>query len=278
MEETIAIKDQLLETFRNLVTAVVEATPKIIAGLLLLLVALVVAKGVEKILQVILTRIRFDSLLARPGIDLSLQRMGLRQPMSRVIPRIVYFLLLFIFARAAADALGLAAVSEALGGFLGYVPNLVAGIMILLLGSVGGQFAGGAVAQAAEGAGIDYGGTLGKLVSALVMFVAGIMALGQLQIETRIIGIVTTCFLAGLALAFALSFGLGTRHISRNILAGFYARKVFATGGEMEVDGERGVLRAITPTQVLLERDGELIALSNSVFLEKVVRQREPGG
>ncbi len=273
MDETLAIKDQLLATFKNLVTAVIEVTPKVIAGILLLLIALIVAKVIEKILRAALKRVRFDSLLARPGIDQSLQRLGLRQPMSQIIPRLVYFLLLFLFARAAADALGLVSVSEAIGSFLSYVPNLIAGILILLLGSVGGQFAGNAVASAAEGAGIEYGSTLGRLVSALVMFVAGIMALGQLQIETEIIGVVTTCFLAGLALAFALSFGLGSREISRNIIAGFYARKVFELGEEMEIGGETGMLRAITPTQTLLERDGRTIAISNRVYLDEVVKQ-----
>ena len=109
MEETLAIKDQLLATFRSLVTGVIEVMPKIIAGVLLLLVALLVSKIIEKILRVVLKRIRFDALLARPGIDQSLQRIGLRQPMSQVIPRLVSFLLLFLFARAAADALGLVA-------------------------------------------------------------------------------------------------------------------------------------------------------------------------
>lgn len=273
MQESLAVKDQLLETLQSWVSGVVQATPKIIIGVLLVLVALAVAKMIEKLLRFSLKRLRFDSLLARPGIDQSLQRIGLSQPMSQVIPRLAYFLLLFLFARVAADALGLVAVSEAIGTFLAYVPNLVAGILILLLGSVGGQFAGTAAARAAEGAGIEYGSTLGRLVSALVMFVAGIMALGQLQIETDIVGVVTTCVLAGLALAFALSFGLGSREISRNIIAGFYARKVFEPGEEMQVGEESGVLVAITPTQTLLERDGRTIALSNSIFLDRVVKQ-----
>ncbi len=273
MEETLAIKDQLLATFRGLLTGVIEVMPKIIAGVLLLLVALLVAKTIEKILRVVLKRIRFDALLARPGIDQSLQRIGLRQPVSEVIPRIVYFLLLFLFARAAADALGLVSVSQAIGSFLSYVPNLIAGILIVMLGSVGGQFAGATVASAAEGAGIEYGSTLGRLVSAVILFVAAIMALGQLQIETDIIGVVTTCVLAGMSLAFALSFGLGSRDISRNIIAGFYARKVFELGEEMEIGGENGVLRAITPTQTLLERDGRTVAVSNSVYLDQVVKQ-----
>ncbi len=76
-----------------------------------------------------------------------------------------------------------------------------------------------------------------------------------------------------MALGFGLSLGLGTREITRNILAGFYARKVFRIGEEMEIAGERGTLKAITPTQTLLERDNRTIAVANSVYLEDPVKQ-----
>ncbi|MDH3284673.1 MAG: mechanosensitive ion channel, partial [Acidobacteriota bacterium] len=114
---------------------------------------------------------------------------------------------------------------------------------------------------------------LGSVVSALILVIAGVMAVGQLKLDTDIIRIVTACVLASLALAFGLSFGLGTREITRNIIAGFYARKVFKMGVPIEIRGQRGNLTAITPTQTLLDKDGETIAISNSAFLEEVVRQ-----
>ena len=77
-----------------------------------------------------------------------------------------------------------------------------------------------------------------------------------------------------MALAFGLSFGLGTREITRNLIAGFYARKIFRTGEELEILWERGVLRSITPTQTLLvNADNKLVAVSNASFLEGVVKQ-----
>ncbi len=273
MNETLAIKDQLILTFRTLLSQIVEAAPKVILGLVLIVVAIVTAKIIQKVLKILLERIKFDGLLSKVGIDQALQRIGLKQMMSEFLPRAAYYLLLFLFAKAAADSMGLTALSDAIGGFLAYVPNLLGGILIVLIGSTVGQVAGSAVASAAEGAGIEFGGTLGKLVSALIMFVAGIMALAQLQVDTDIVRLVTTCVLAGLALAFALSFGLGTREIARNIIAGFYARKVFEIGEEMEIGEETGILTAITPTQVLLDQDGRRVAISNSVFVDKVVKQ-----
>lgn len=273
MNETMAIKDQLVLTFQTLLNQIVAAAPKVVLAIVMIVVAVLIAKIVQKVLKVVLLRIQFDELLSKAGIDQSLQRIGLRQMMSEFLPRAAYYLLLFLFAKAAADSMGLVALSDAIGGFLAYVPNLLAAILIVLIGTTVGQVAGNAVSSAAEGAGIEFGATLGKLVSALILFVVGIMALSQLQVDTDIVRLVTTCFLAGISLAFALSFGLGTREIARNIIAGFYARKVFEIGEEMEIGSEKGILTAITPTQVLLEQDGRTVAVSNSVFVDEVVKQ-----
>ena len=55
-------------------------------------------------------------------------------------------------------------------------------------------------------------------------------AIGQLRFDTDIVRIVTVCTLSGFALVFGLSFGPGTRDITRNIIAGFYARRIFPRG------------------------------------------------
>jgi small-conductance mechanosensitive channel len=244
----------------------------VVVGVSLLLVAMLVAKVIEVVLRRALTRLRFDDILQKAGIDQALGRVGVRESLNQVVPRLVYYLLLFLFIRTAAQALGLAAISEAMGTFLAYLPNLVAAILILVLGSVAAQFAGRTVARAAADSGIDFAESLGSLVSGLMLFVLGIMALGQLKIDTEIVRVVTTCLLAGIGLAFGLSFGLGTRDITRNMLAGFYARKIFRVGEPLEVRGQRGTLRSITPTQTILEREDGIVAVGNSVFLDEVVK------
>lgn len=265
---------QILDAFAQLGGSMIASTPLVVVGLSLLALAVIAAKVVEVVLRRLFVRLRFDALLQRVGIDQALGRVGVREPLNRLVPRLVYYLLLFLFIRTAAQALGLAAISEAMGSFLGYLPNLVAAILILVLGSVAAQFAGRAVARAAESSGIDFAGSLGSLVSSLMLFVLGIMALGQLKIDTEIVRVVTTCLLAGLGLAFGLSFGLGTRDITRNIVAGFYARKIFQVGESLELRGHRGTLRSITPTQTILERDGGILAVGNGVFLDEVVTQQ----
>lgn len=267
------IREQLLTTYQGVVDSLIALTPTVLLAVLLLISALVVAKVVERILRSVMTRLRFDALIEKVGIDQAIQKVGMRESLNLVIPRIVYYLLLFLFAKTAADSMGLVAISAAIGSFMAYLPNIVAALLILILGSAAAQFAGRAVAEAAGNSGIEFASSLGGMVSGLLLFVLGIMAIGQLQIDTEIIRVVTTAILAGMALAFGLTFGLGSREVTRNILAGFYARKTFEIGKEMEVRGERGELKGITPTQTLLQQGDRVVAVANSVFLEEVVKQ-----
>ncbi|MBL8176220.1 MAG: mechanosensitive ion channel [Bryobacterales bacterium] len=267
------MKDKLLQAFTNLVDSIISAAPKVAVGIVLAIGALLVAKAIEALLRSVLTRVGFDSLVGKVGIDKALQRLGLRQQLTLLVPRMTYFLVLMLLTQTAVDALGLTAISGAIAAFFAYLPNIVAALLLLVLGSAVGQFAGQTVEQSAQSSGIDFAPALGRLVSGAILFVCAMMAIAQLKIDTDIVRIVTSFVLGGAALAFGLSFGLGTRDIVRNMAAGFYARKVLQVGKPIEIAGQRGVLAAITPTHVVVESEGQETAIANSVILDHVTRQ-----
>ncbi len=106
------------------------------------------------------------------------------------------------------------------------LPNIIAALLLLIVGAAVSQFASETVTEAGRNSGLDFAPTLGKLVSGLIMFVVGMMAIGQLQIDTNMVRIVTSFILGAGALAFGLAFGLGTRDVVRNITAGFYLANI----------------------------------------------------
>lgn len=268
------MREKLQQAFLNLADSVVAAAPKVVVGILLVVAALIIARVIEALLRYSLTKIHFDRLMGKAGIDRALQRLGLRQQLTQLIPRLVYFLVLLLLAKTAVDALGLVAISNAIGSFFGYLPNIFAALLLLILGSTVGQFAGQTVAQSAESAGIDFAPALGRLVSGLILFVCAMMAIAQLRIDTDIVRIVTSFVLAGAALAFGLSFGLGTRDVIRNVAAGFYARQVLVVGRPIDVAGQQGILRAITATHLIVQTaDGQETTVANATFLDQVTRQ-----
>ena len=265
------MKERLLNAFASLGNSVLAAVPKVAVGVLLVILGLVAARVIEVVLRTILTRVRFDKLIEKAGIDKALQRIGLRQQLNLFLPKLVYFLVLFLLAKTASDALGLVAISNAIGAFFAYLPNIIAALLLLILGTTVGQFAGQMVTQAAESAGIDSAATLGKLVSSLIVFIVAMMAIGQLKIDTEMVRIVTSS--RGRALAFGLAFGMGTREIVRNIVTGFYIRKVLVVGKSVDVAGESGILTAITATHAILESGGRDIIIANSNFMEQTSKQ-----
>ncbi len=133
------------------------------------------------------------------------------------------------------------------------------------------------MSQAAESAGIEFAPTLGRVVSSLIIFIVGIMAMAQLKVDTEMIRLVSSFIMAGAAIAFGLSFGLGAREITRNVIAGFYARKLLEPGKALEVGEHRGTLRTITATHAILEAEDRnitiTITVANGVFLDEVAKQ-----
>lgn len=264
---------KLTQAFQNLLDSIIAAAPKVVVGIILIVVGLVVAKIIEITLRFILVRVRIDSLMERAGIDKAMQRIGVRQQLNFFVPRLTYFLVLFVLAKTAADALGLVAISDAIGAFFAYLPNIVAALLLMILGTSIAQFASETVTQGARNSGIDFAPALGKLVSGLIIFVVSMMAIAQLKIDTNIVRIVTSFILGGAALAFGIAFGFGTRDIIRQITTGFYLRKFLQIGSPLEIEGEKGVLKAITATHALLETETQEISVSNTTFLDKIAKQ-----
>jgi small-conductance mechanosensitive channel len=176
-------------------------------------------------------------------------------------------------AKIASDVIGLVAVSSAIGAFFSYLPNVLAAFVLLILATAAGQFAGQMVTRAAESSGIDSAPALGKLVSALIIFLVAMMAIGQLKIDTEMVRIATAFVLGAAALGFGLAFGLGTWEVVRNIVTGFYMRKLLAIGNSLTVGGQSGTLTAITPTHTVLNSGIEEVLVANARFLEQTSTQ-----
>lgn len=273
MTEALTLKAELLAIYRNMVRAITDSAPQVIAGFLAVFLGFLVIKLLEVALRGILSNTRVDRAMERVGVSAMLEKARITTPTSRLVPRLVFYLLLFLLVQTVADSLGLTPISRAIGSVFAYLPNLASALILVVVGVVAARFAGDVVMQAADDADLEFARALGRLASTVVLFVAGVIAASQLEIDTTMVRIGAGCVLIGLAFAFGLSFGLGTRDITRNIVAGFYARKIFQVGEEIEMGGERGILTEIMPVQTVLEVDKRTVTVSNSAFIEGVVRQ-----
>src|SRR5277367_933745 len=95
------VEKKLLEAFAGLGKSVITALPKVALGIILIVLALAFAKLVEVVLRAMFARMRIDNLIEKAGVDKTLRKIGLRQPLSLFLPKLAYFLVIFVLAQTA---------------------------------------------------------------------------------------------------------------------------------------------------------------------------------
>ena len=154
---------------------------------------------------------------------------------------------------------------------LSWLPNVLAAGLVLLAGVAAGIAAAAAVGRALSRAtGARSPGTE-RAIRLTVTFGAGILALGQLGVDTTILIVLIAALGFGLATACALLVGLGGRSVAGQIAAGRALRAELRLGARIRLsDGAEGRITQIRPTRVHVEvAPGELRVVPYEVLLRE---------
>ena len=114
------------------------------------------------------------------------------------------------FLIASFEILGLTQVNDFLKGVvLGYLPNVIASVLILMVAVVLADVVRKAVVTGIQAAGISSANFLGSVAKWAIWIVAFFAALSQLGIAPAVLQTLFTGVVIALSLALGLSFGLG---------------------------------------------------------------------
>jgi small-conductance mechanosensitive channel len=264
--------DALIKIF----TDIVNFIPNLVNGLIILLVGYLIARLVRWIFGASLRRLHFDPLVERTGITGSLRGLGVKTPLSQLVAQTVYALLLLSFFITATRLMGLEAVARLLEQLLNFLPNIIAALIIFLLGGIAAQFVGNLVTAAAAGAGLSAPGRLGRLVQYLISVFVVVLALGELGVDTAILVTTLTILIAAFGLAIGLALGLGARGVVWHILAGYYMRQRFPTGQPIAFEQVRGQVGSVGGVNTIVTTTEGDVVIPNGTLLESVVRAPRP--
>ncbi|MGE4407816.1 mechanosensitive ion channel family protein [Pseudomonas sp.] len=265
----------LLSAMSSLWASVAAFIPRLFGALVVVLLGFVVAKLLDTLLSKVLAKVGLDRLMAGTGLTKLLGRAGIRIPVSALIGKVVYWFVLLIFLVSAAESLGLERVSATLDMLTLYVPKVLGAALILLAGVLLAQLLSGLVRGAAEGVGLDYANGLARIAQGLVIIISISVAIGQLEVKTELLNYVIAIVLITVGLAVALAFGLGSRELVGQILAGIYVRELYEVGQRVKLADVEGQIEEIgTVKTLLLTDDGELASVANKVLLEQRVASR----
>lgn len=211
--------DVIVASLQNLWALVVEFLPSLLGAIVVLIVGLIVAAGLERLVERLVFYLRVDALLEKLGVGAYLQRANLQLNAGHFMGRIVYWFMIVAFLLAASDILNFTALSGFLQDVLLYIPNVLIAALILLAAVVVANFLKGLVLASVLGAKLHAAKFLGTAAWWVVMVFGLLTAAAQLNIAVAIINTVITGLIAMLALAGGLAFGLGGRESAARWIA-----------------------------------------------------------
>jgi len=200
----------LQQSFYNLLSNTVNFLPALLFAFVVFIIGWFLAVWLGWVIAEAVRALRVDHALKQAGIDEVVTRAGYHLDAGAFVGGLVKWFVILVFLIASLQILGLTQVTFFLNQIvIGYLPNVIVAVMILLAGAVIAQVSEGVITGSARAAGITAAGFVGKMARWSIWIFAILAALSQLQIAQPILQTLFTGVVVALALAFGLSFGLG---------------------------------------------------------------------
>ena len=270
-EEFAKIQEILVSMVTDTAAGIITFLPKLVGAVAILLLGWLIAKLLRSVVQRSI-RSGLDALLERTGAQQALERTSMTSTPSEIVGGVLYWLVMFLFLMAASRVIGLTAVGDAITRILAYIPSVLSAALILAAGVFLARFVGNLITSAGTAANLSYARGLGAVANTSIIVMVGVVTVEQLGVDAQILVTVITVTVAAIMAGMGLAFALGAREVVRGILAGHYLRQSLPEGSEVEVAGERGVVRQIGPIATTFEGTTRSFSIPNSRLLEEVVR------
>jgi hypothetical protein len=226
--------------------------PNLLGFLVLLLVGYVVAKIVASVVAKLLDKSGLDHRLAETESGRSIENAMPGASVSRLIAKVVFWLIFLFFLVAAVSALRLDSVTIFMNQVLAYLPNVIVAILIFVVAALLAGVASKAIDRTMGDS--PMGKVAAAVAPALIMVIAMFMILNQLKIAPQIVEIAFAATMGALALGLALAFGLGGRSVAQTILEDAYRRgqeerlRTRTSSGSPRAQGDSGMTDSTAPT------------------------------
>jgi len=192
--------------------------PNILAALVIMIIGVLIAATFGKIVTKVFDKLYVDALLKKTGIFDLMEKGGIKIYISVFLGELVKWFILIVFFITAFDILNLEQITDFLNKVLLYIPNVVVAVVIMLVGAIVAYFLSNIVKTTVHAAKIGPAKFLAGLTYYSIVIFAAMAALIQLGIAKDLVQTLFTGFVAMVAIAGGLAFGLGGKELGKEIL------------------------------------------------------------
>ena len=255
------------ETYRSSARAVAENLPELVGAIAILVTGFIIAV----LLRFLARKL---TLAAEKLILRSARRRGITADQERtynvLIGNIVFWSVLLFFFATSANLLGWEVFSNAVQDFLAYLPNLFAGLFIILGGLMLGRAARSLVESTGTSTRIERPEVPARIAQILVVTTAAMIGIDQLGINisflTTALIVIAGVLISGIALAFAF----GASNYVSNLIGAQMSHKHYETGQWIKTAQAEGYLLEITQTSLVLDTERGRAVVPASLLQQEV--------
>lgn len=192
----------VLNPFVSLANSFVEILPGLIIAVLLIIVGWFVALALGKLVKYVLEKSGIDRLMAGSTFSGNVGNTML----SGLFGEITKWFVFLVFLPQVLVNLRLGVLSDLLTSFVIWLPNLLAGAIIVIFGVALAHIVGMKIEEHTSMKGVKL---LSKIVKISLVIIVTIVALDQIGIDVSLVKNLILIIVGTFAIAFAIAFGIG---------------------------------------------------------------------
>ena len=210
------IGTNITASFNNVFYATLSFVPRFLSGVIILLIGVILGSLVKQVILGISKSLKIELYLKKYGVP-QLQN---DFTWTSILGEIARWFVIIVFLIPTADVWGLPRIITILNEFLLYLPNVFVAAVIALIGFVFARIAHDIVLASVKGVDSQTANTLAQATRWAINIFIILAVLSQLGVATDLIRILFTGFVAMVAIAGGIAFGLGGQGVAKDILEG----------------------------------------------------------
>jgi len=220
----VALVDVIMDSFATAIGTMIEWIPAIIAALIILLIGWFAGRIAGKIIGKIIEKVRLGDAVDKTVIGDAIKTSGMTT--AGFFEVLVRWFIYIIFIMAAINVLNLPMLTDFMNQLVLYIPHLIAGIFVLIVGLVLVNFVMDWVGEQITSREVAFGDLISPILTALFSLLVVVLALDQMLIDTTIIYTFLVPLAWGLGIGLAIALGIALGWGIKDIVAEYMKEKL----------------------------------------------------
>jgi len=179
-----------------------DILPNLIGAIALLTLTYLVANFAAKLIKDLLKNMGFDSILNKVGLTIDT-----KTSLSEIAAKLITVLFMLFAAVEAGDLLGFSIVSNMISQFITFGTSIFGGLVTIIIGLFIANITSETIKSTSQST------TMANMLKIVIIILSTAIGLGQMGIAEDIINMAFGLSFGAIAIAFALSIGLGSKEI-----------------------------------------------------------------